>query len=191
MKLLFFVLSLGFSSMALSAQQITGKVERIQYSAYLQTSAPQSCHKYRIEANSEEAAGNIEKLSTGDALTASGVYDNRACRVLIDSVDYVGLKDLLGLWYNDDGYVHVHNFTTISVHSIQFRKIKAGEKVNTVDFRYSVTPSSGNEWVVFLSTPKSTTFATVNLKKTSATVKIFDSENGSIVQTINLKKMVK
>ncbi|MGZ3768903.1 MAG: hypothetical protein ACXVCP_04090 [Bdellovibrio sp.] len=186
MKLLPFVLSLVFSSVALSAQQISGKIEKINFTSFLKVPNSAVCNAYRIEANTEEAAKSIDKLSKGDALTASGVLDNRSCRVLVDSVDYVGLMDLLGYWYNDEGYVEVHDFNSVSVYSKQLKTLNS-----PIEYKYSVTPSSGADWVVFLSTAESTIFATVNLKKYSATIKIYDSENGNIVKTINLNKMRK
>lgn len=191
MRFLLFVLSLIVSSSAFSAQQVTGRIERIGSRSFLKTSIADACNVYQLESNSEEASGSIHKLSTGDSLTASGVINNTSCTVYIDSVDYVGLKDLLGYWYGKDGYVKVRDFTSISVYSDQLGNLKRNNspaRMDSIEFRYSITPSNGKEWVLFLSTAESTTFATIDLQKKSAVIKIFDSENGSLVRTINLSK---
>lgn len=191
MRLLLFVLTLTLSSAAFSAQQITGRIERIGFAAFLKSNIADGCNKYQIDVNSEEAAESIRKLSTGDVLTASGVIEKRACLVRIDSVDYVGLKDLLGYWYSKDGYMKVRDFTSVSVYSTVLANLKKNEpieKVAAIEYRYSITPTNGTEWVLFLSTQESTTFATIKLQKKSATIKIYDSENGSVVRTIYLSK---
>lgn len=191
MRLLLFVLGLVVSSTALSAQQIAGKVERIGHRAFLKTNAQEACHKFQIMANSKEVSEVIHKLSTGDSLTASGVKANDTCTVYIDSVDYVGLKDLLGYWYAKEGYVKVHDFTSVSVYSLELVNLKNSKEfsnVDSIEFRYSITPSNGKEWVLFLSTAESTTFATIDLQNHLATIKIYDSENGSIMRTIRLSK---
>ncbi|MGZ3772202.1 MAG: hypothetical protein ACXVCY_05495 [Pseudobdellovibrionaceae bacterium] len=188
MKLLIVVFSIVVSSVAFSAQQISGKVERIGYRSFLKSSAATACYKYQLIPNTDEAEKSINRLSTGDSLTASAVLDNNFCAAYIDSVDYVGLVNLLGYWYNDEGYIRVHDFSSVTVYSQEFKHSKDKKFIDPVQVRYSITPSNGNEWILFLSTPEKTTFATIILQKAHATVKIYDSENGSVIRTIYLSK---
>ncbi len=57
-----------------------------------------------------------------------------------------------------------------------------------INYRYSVTPSNGKEWVLFLSNDTGTTFATIAFVKDTATMKIFDSETGNLKKTLRLAK---
>ena len=59
-----------------------------------------------------------------------------------------------------------------------------------VTYQYSITPADGKAWVVFLSDSdsKNTTFATIQINGTNATLKTFDSDTGSVTRTLRLTK---
>lgn len=189
MRLLLFVLSLTASSVAFSALPLMGTVERDSTGTYLVTG--QTCKRYVVDTKSEDAFKSVRKLSTGDSVTASGALDNETCTAVIESVDYVGLRKMLGHWYSAEGIMSVRDFNSLSFYPISLKDFQNGSSYRTVDpinYRYSVTPTEGKEWVLFLSDSKSTTFATIQFNKGAATMKIYDSETGRLTKVLHLSK---
>lgn len=189
MRLLLFVLSLTASSVAFSALPLMGTVERDSTGTYLVTG--QTCKRYVVDTKSEDAFKSVRKLSTGDSVTASGALDNETCTAVIESVDYVGLRKMLGHWYSAEGIMSVRDFNSLSFYPISLKDFQNGSSYRAVDpinYRYSVTPTEGKEWVLFLSDSKSTTFATIQFNKGAATMKIYDSETGRLTKVLHLSK---
>ncbi|WP_291516213.1 hypothetical protein [Bdellovibrio sp. ArHS] len=191
MRFLLFVLSLAATSLALAVQPIGGTVYRDSTGVYLSVNTDQKCKVFTVETKSEDAAMSVRKLSTGDTLTASGLLDTETCIASIESVDYVGLKKLLGYWYTQEGIITVSDFNSLSFYPINMKDFQNGKDLSQIDpitYRYSLTPSDGKEWVLFLSDSTSTLFATIFFNKNNATMRIYDSENGDIVKTLRLSK---
>ncbi|WP_413613398.1 hypothetical protein [Bdellovibrio sp. HCB-110] len=189
MRFLLFVLSLAVSSVALSVQPISGTIERDSTGVYLRSG--DRCPRYVVNTKSEDASLSIRKLSSGDTVTASGLLDVETCTVVIESVDYVGLRKMLGYWYSQDGIITVRDFDSLSFYPINLKDFQNGADYRTADpinYRYSVTPSEGKEWVVFLSDTTSTTFATIQFNKGNATMKIYDSETGDVKKVLRMSK---
>ncbi len=193
MRVLFFVLTLVSSAMAVAAQPVSGIIIRKGQDILLQSN--DSCSYYRIETKNPDAQASLDKLSPGDSLTASGLFDKTACIAVVDSVDYVGLKRLLGLWISKEGLISVHDFNTLSFYPESKTDLKrVFEKPDdfsvgkSVQYKYSVTPSDGKEWVVFLSDDESTTFATIQFSKDLAIMKLYDSDNGNVTKTLILSR---
>lgn len=191
MRVLLFVLSLCASSVALSAQPISGTVERTTNGTVFLLTNSQVCYRYSVIALTEDAAVSVGKLSTGDTITSSGNLNNSNCTASIESIDYVGLRKMLGYWYSDDGIITVKNFTSLSFYPLNLKGFQNGlnfSAVDPIDYRYSVTPTGGKEWVMFLSDSTSTTFATIQFNKLTAVMKIYDSESGEVTKTLRLAK---
>nr|BFD59468.1 hypothetical protein CKG001_15750 [Bdellovibrio sp. CKG001]BFD62848.1 hypothetical protein BdHM001_15290 [Bdellovibrio sp. HM001] len=189
MRILLFVLILISGSVGFSARPLSGTIERDITGTYLR--ADSACVRYLVESESQDTEANIRRLSTGDTVTASGVLDPNSCVAYIESVDYVGLKKMLGYWHSSDGLLTVRDFNSLSFYPISVKDFQKGQDYAIIDpitYRYSVTPSTGKDWVLFLSDATSTTFATIRFNKSRATMKIYDSETGNVTRTLHLSK---
>lgn len=189
MRLMLFVLSFAMSSLTFASQPIVGTVERGDTAVFLQTGS--RCTRYSIITKSADASINLNKLSTGDSLTATGHLNDEKCVAIVESVDYVGLKKMLGHWYSKDGIISVKDFSLMSFYPVGFKDFKNGNiysVINPINYLYSVTPSNGREWVLFLSDSKSTTFATIQFLGNTATLRVYDSDTGAIKKTLYMSK---
>lgn len=191
MKLFVFVLISITSWVAQAAlNPVSGTIRRTGGGVFI--NGDQSCEVYKIEAQNREASVSLPKLTTGDFITASGTLETSACIAKITSIDYVGLKKLLGYWYTREGILRVSGFNNLDFYP--FESMRYGSTVvampagDPISYRYSVTPSAGREWIVFLSDAKSTTFASLQFTKTNGTLKIFDSETGEPIHVLRLSK---
>lgn len=185
-----FVLTLGGASRAYATTTLSAEVVEFEGKPYLSIPT-QDCPRFELIAKNSEASAHVRKLSAGDLISATGYLDSAHCQSYIESIEYVGLKKLLGYWYSKAGIITVRDFSSLSFYPLNVRDLKdissehSGEPIT---YRYSVTPSDGNEWVVFLSNSKGTSFATLKFSRSIVTMKIYDSETGAILQTLRLSK---
>lgn len=199
MRVLLFVLTLVATTWAAASQPVSGTLIKSGFDMYIQSD--DACGKYRIDPKSEDTLNTMLKLAPGDSVTATGVFDKQNCIAAIESIDYVGLKRLLGNWMSKDGLIYVHDFNTMSFYplgntAIADQTTQPGKTsrapgfqiVKPVLYKYSLTPSDGKEWVLFLSDAESTTFATIQFNKDIAVMKIYDSENGNVTKVMVLTR---
>ena len=191
MRIFYFVLILFTGSLALAARPVVGTLQRDDKGLSLITDT--GCQKYRISTKSEDAEFNLYKLQSGDYITATGLLDENTCEAVIESIDFVGLKKLLGYWHSSAGLFSIPSFSYLTFYpndktDISNEAPEIFDPVSPVNFKYSVTPSEGKDWVVFLSDKNSTVFATIRFSKTRATMKFYDSETGKITRTLYLSK---
>ncbi|WII70881.1 hypothetical protein QJS83_10455 [Bdellovibrio sp. 22V] len=189
MRFLLFVLSLVSTCMASAATPVSGTVVKDPSGVYLL--ADNGCYRYLVDTKSEDAAESLRKLASGDTITASGLLDKDTCTAVIESIDYVGLKKMLGYWYSQEGVITVRDFKSLNFYPINMKDFQNGSAISVVEpvrYTYSITPSGGKEWVLFLSDSTSTTFATIQFNKSNATMKIYDSETGNINKILRLSK---
>jgi hypothetical protein len=183
------------------SESLNGIIRRTASGLFLETQT--HCRRHSIEVSNSETFETLHKLTSGDAVMATGRYDDEYCKVTISNIDYIGLKQFIGHWSSKEGVFIVHDFKNItfipSTESTgdfksqqklhKSSKQGSGQQVfsKAIQYQYSVTSSVGSEWVMFLSNEESTTFTTLFFKDKSVTIKIYDSENGSVKKTIALR----
>ncbi|WP_413557199.1 hypothetical protein [Bdellovibrio sp. HCB209] len=192
MRFLIFVLTLVSSAAALAVQPIGGTISIEGRKMFLKTDDP--CHRYLVASNNEAALNALVKLAAGDVVNATGMKNPGECTVAIDSVDYVGLRRMLGSWYSRDAVITVSDFNSMKFYPAQEvssskDKTYAQISKNAVEYNYSLIPGSGKEWVMFLSDSKSTAFGTIQFNRGSAVMKVFNSETGELNKTYILYRM--
>jgi hypothetical protein len=197
MRILLFVLTTVFAAVGLCAQPVAGVLS--QEGTQLFISGDTFCSRYVVQASSMEVLLHIKKLNPGDEITASGDKNLIDCSVVLETIDYVGLRRLLGMWLSNEALIKVKDFKSLSFYPLErasslgstFRPYglsTPSEPATAVDYTYSLTPSEGKEWVLFLSDSTKTLFATISLSKGSALMKIYDSESGVVLKTLRMTK---
>lgn len=186
-----FVLTTGFATISAAAMPFSGELVHFQGILYINT--PGSCARYQLVPKNKEASQHIRKLGAGDFVEASGQLDNAECKAFVESIEYVGLRKLLGYWYSASGIITVRDYSSLSIYPLKkgipdLNDEPVDRTGEPVSYRYSVTPSGGKEWVVFLSNSEGTTFATIMITGKAATMKFYDSETGDLNQTLRLSK---
>ncbi len=188
MKCLFFVFAFLSAASSFAEESLAGFLIKEYGKIYL--SSRTTCGRYEVSTSSAEVTNNLRKLTNGDAVLATANLDLRLCQVHIQSIDYVGLRRLLGIWQSDAGYIDIGNFSSLKI----YPKFKVEAKFGPLDFevptpityQYSVLPSPGKEWVVFLSDSKTTTFATLTLEKSKAVLRTYDPDSGAVTQELHM-----
>ncbi|HWU44733.1 MAG TPA: hypothetical protein VN132_14875 [Bdellovibrio sp.] len=194
MRILLFVLTFVMATGTIAAQPLRGTLLKSGQDLFLQSN--DACGKYRIDSKNDDVTNILIKLAPGDSVNATGDFDTDKCVAAIESIDYVGLKRFLGNWISKEGLITVHDFSTLSLYPAVPSPINNDPAAKSSNFsvfkpqeyKYSVTPSDGKEWVLFLSDTQSTTFATIQFAKEAAVVKIYDSENGNVNKVLILSR---
>lgn len=187
MKCIIFLLTLFSAQFAFGVQAFSGFLTKKGTEYYF---TPKSSELfYQITSKSPYVDLSLSRLETGDFIAGNGTLDTTNKKIQIESVDYVGLRKLLGPWLGSEGTMVFKDFSTMRF-TPRFRDIRLDTKLAQYqkEFRYSVSPSDGNEWALFLSDDKSTTFATMEFTKNKVIMKIFESESGKIVRTLKLER---
>ncbi len=187
MKSFTFIFSLLLGSLSFAAQPINGVLDFKYEDVFLLTNS--SCKSYRLNSISSDALKTIKKLATGDSITGMGVISEAECKIELQSISYVGLKKFIGSWYGDEGMYSIKDFATLIFYPISSISDPDLTNLEIIQYKYSLTPSSGKEWVLFLSDKTTTVFATLIINGDSAQISTYDSENGEITKTIHLTKM--
>ncbi len=181
---------------------ITGTIRKANDNFYLESQT--ACRHYAINSTNPENYDTLQRLNSGDAITASGQYDDEKCTVSFTSIEYVGLKKLIGKWSSKDGIFEVHDFRSMTFYpSVELMREleiqQAGEAriqkkspdfvlIQPIQYQYSVTSYVDNSWVMFLSDQQSTAFTTISFDGNKVTLQLYDSENGAVKKVLVLTK---
>jgi hypothetical protein len=187
MKYIFFLLVTFSFQFVLGVQTFSGYMTKKDKDFYF--TPKNSEFYYKIAAQNPDVQDSLDRLSNGDFIAGNGTLDTANKKLSIKSIDYVGLRKLLGPWIGTEGTLLFKDFSTMRF-TPRFFDINLDSRLTNYqkEFRYSLTPSDGNEWGLFLSDDKSTTFATVEFTKNKVIIKIFESESGKIVRTLKLER---
>lgn len=137
-------------------------------------------------AGTQSVQNSFQKLKNHDAISGQGKYINEV--LVIDSIEFVGLRRLLGVWQAPDAVVNFTDFSTVSFFLPQPAAIPE-TSATKVSFRYAVSPSLGSGWRVFFSSDDNVVLGLLTVNQTQAQIELFDPNTGDIGQTIQLEKV--
>lgn len=189
MRNLFLVLLIFTFTKTALAESFNGVLTKTQSDTFI-TITKDSTQLFKVKAVTVEATDSMQKLETGDLISANGNIDCDNKVIQLESIDYVGLKKILGLWVSDSNLMNFSTFNNLSIYPLLSKKRLLAASPKT-DLQYSVAPYKGNEWAVFLSSKTSTIFATIAVDNDSAVMKIFDTDTGENTRTIRLTRWKK
>lgn len=189
MKTFLFAIILIFSSSLAFATPISGILRKGASSLYVILDG--KSERYLLTTKSPETASALKKLTSGDLIVGDGNVDIENGTVELIALDYVGLKKLLGVWYNSKSVMNFKNYTDLSVYPVSKildARRPSGVSLPSTDIRYSMAPYQGNQWAIFLSNSTATIFATIEVFRDKAKLFIYDNQTGQPTDTIILTR---
>ncbi|PIS11548.1 MAG: hypothetical protein COT73_03410 [Bdellovibrio sp. CG10_big_fil_rev_8_21_14_0_10_47_8] len=137
-----------------------------------------SSNQFKLRAVTDSAKQALLKLQNLDAISGTATqYDDRT--LLLESIDFVGLRRLIGRWTGDSQLVDFQDYTRVRIFSSQ----------SSNHFRYAISPSSGDSWRVFFSTENSVTLGSLLIQGQTAQIDLYDATTGDVSHTIQLQKV--
>lgn len=141
---------------------------------------------WKIEGLSDQVTSQVKGLQEGDLLSATGelVISNKTAYV--ETVDFVGLKRILGRWESKDGYsINFKDFRSAVVAQKQPLPWDPNEE-KTVNLVYAILPLKESNWSLFMSNRKTVRVGTLSIQETKLSIQLVDQRTGKVTEDISL-----
>jgi hypothetical protein len=175
MTLSFLFLLISFHAKAAS---INGSIER-DSSKELKIRLLDSMNSSFLVHTFEKSVESIlNKLDSGDVFQGSGYIQelpNGQQVLLLESIDFVGIRNLLGTWVSNSTLVDFQNFNTVRF------QIQSDSGATWSEFTYSLGPSESSGWMIFLRGPYSVSLGSIDIKKGSVTIEFISPKSASVL----------
>lgn len=127
-----------------------------------------------LTTENSDVKSQLMKLKTNDFISGLG-RPLTGNLVRLETIDFVGLNNFLGLWMSPMGLFKVQNFSSLSV--------------SQAPLNYSITPGSGTSWVLFLTDENQIYFSNLTVAESKATIRFFDTKTGAFQREVFLSKI--
>lgn len=185
MKLLLLII-LCLSALSTHAALYEGKVEKIKNRFYFTGSKDPK--KLILSATSPIVATYLNKLSDGDFISIEANRIQSSETLMVKSINYVGLQQMLGTWITEDTG-HCYVFSSYTEFSIARR---FGNTCITMDediYNYFVSPST-KQWILLIAGENDSYVGDIQVSALNRMeIKLYDSDNGSILRRLSLRKI--
>ncbi len=185
----FILITFIFFTYAFSdAANLNGTISRLKSGIAFKNSTTQK--KYLLTYKTTEIQKQINKLKELDFISVDGSIDEGHQTLLANTVNYVGLKELLGRWNADDEFCY--NFKTFTELAIYRKTLSDKCNYNVLylarEMTYTINPTTDN-WLVLISDSKGSYVMDLVLKsKNKAEINLYDPDTGDILKEIKLRK---
>jgi hypothetical protein len=145
---------------------------------------PKKNKRFLLITSTEESTQAVSQLQSADLVYGTGEIAGDT--FFMNSVDVVGLRQLLGKWISLHTQLDFLNFNSVTVR--QHVKLAPQQPILKT-LQYVVTPGPEKfEWRVFFSDDKSVTLASLALSGRIAQFDFYDENTGEVINRIVLKK---
>jgi hypothetical protein len=137
--------------------------------------------QYALVTNNSDVRTQLNKLRNKDFISGIGsTLSSTAVR--LETIDFVGLSDFLGLWVSPMGLFQVTDFSSLSLYKSSSSSTKSA-------LNYSITPSDGASWGLFLTDANRIYFSNLTVTESKASIRFFDTQTGAFQQEVALSKI--
>ena len=183
MKNILFALTLFFIQTAFSLQ-FDGDVVRDSGKIYILVKAESK--KYILNGTTPIVVTYLNKLNNGDFVSIEANKNSDMTAMNVDSINYVGLHDLLGTWSGDDN--RCYNFSTHTAFTVSNKLGNVCLTLNSTDYTYLINPNS-KQWVMLVAGQFNSYVGDVDIiSKQNVEIDLYNSDTGTVVRRLVLKK---
>ena len=176
------LLLLNFHVLAIAANY-EGDVKKSADSVYL---VDQKSGEKFLLTGSIALQANFKMLTSGDFISIDGTRSLTKGTITAKSINYVGLKKLLGVWSTEDAFCY--NFISYN-NLIVTRKINGQCTSNyPSEYTYIINPES-RVWTLLVSGENNSYVGDLYLPSSDTLeIDLYDSETGAILRQLSLRK---
>ena len=128
----------------------------------------------------------VRRLRTGDQITAQGTISTDGKKLVIDSVDRVGLQELLGTWRSSRWEIfEFRDFTSLNLYVPTVDEGSAS-LVRTHSLKYVITPEQSNRFSIFMSDNLNVRMGFLEVGSSKLTLTVTDPKTGQVSENISL-----
>lgn len=135
-------------------------------------------HQYKLVAGTDSAKRSLEKLNDGDTIKGSAQLIQET--YVVQSVDFVGLQRILGLWKTKSTVVNFVDFSQVQFHVPGALS----------SYHYAISPTNtSDQWQVYFSDSSSVVLGSLSVDDQRAVIQLFDTETGNVTSSYELRKI--
>ncbi len=141
-----------------------------------------------IEARTSLLA-DLRRLKTGDLITAQGSVLSETKKVHLESIDSLGIQQLLGTWKSDRYEIfEFKDFNQLNLYIPTYKAEGGISFSQTHSLSYVVTPAEGDGFSIFITDDSEVKLAFLELQKNklNLTVTQFKNNSGLVTENISL-----
>lgn len=139
----------------------------------------ETARTYHVQASNPDVKKSLLQLATFDALRGQ-VSAKSKDTLLLEAIDFVSLRRLLGDWHADSVHVTFLDYSRVSFNM-------AG---NAREFLYALSPGQDNTWRIYLTDQASVVLGTLNINGDQAVLEFYDPKTGQTAQHLQLVKVL-
>jgi hypothetical protein len=181
MKYLFFFCSLLYFCHASAFESFSGYIQAYGSKKILKTEKANLV----LISDTTEVQIQINKLNNSDFISGVGNKTNNGT-LSIESIDFIGLNQFLGLWMSPLGLFQVKDFSNLNIYIPQRNIPISGPKTS---LNYSITPGDGNSWTMFLSDENQIYYSNLYMTDKKATIRFFNTQTGAFINEVTMSKL--
>jgi hypothetical protein len=143
--------------------------------------------KYQLTGSTPIISTYLAKLSEGDFVSVDGSRDVVQSVITVGSINYVGLKSLIGTWYGDDNYCYTfHSNTDFTLSQRSGRKCIP----TSLSYTYLLNPDSRSQgWVMLVAGEYGSYLGDLKMiNAAAARLDLYANETGDILRVLNLTR---
>jgi hypothetical protein len=141
---------------------------------------------YQLDA-SEALITFLRKLASGDSITAQGTLSSDQKKFTIESIDRLGLKELLVTWRSSRFEIfEFQDFTQLNLYIPTVASTGGISLSRTHSLKYAVMPEDSGSFTIFMKDDKDFRMGFLDLRKNKVNLKVFDSNTGQVTDNISL-----
>lgn len=185
MKLLLLII-MCLSALSVHAALYEGHVEKIKNRYYFSsTTDPKTL---LLSGTTPIVATYINKLNDGDFISIEANRNPGNDTLFVKSINYVGLQQVIGTWLVEDS-TDCYIFSSFTEFSIARRIGNTCVPIDEDVYNYFVNPST-KQWILLISGENDSYVGDIQLSALNRMeIKLYDSDNGSILRRLSLRKI--
>lgn len=173
-----------------------GKIERINNESFLSES--RSKLSLKMDYVNDISKQQIDRLNAGDYISVTATVDeNNSSHIYVNSVDYVGLKTLLGTWkseinlcYEFTGFTTFYVYTPNSKGLCIRQNTKAPAKPQTNKYNFFINPDI-DTWNLLISSQDNNFVGELMIHdENNIEIQLFDNQTDAVLDSIVLRRLL-
>lgn len=180
--LLTFFMGLSFVSLAQAQEAINGYVLRDSQGSFRFYWID---HKatFQLRPSNPEVGEQLRRLENLDALRGTALISGKS--LILQSLDFVGLRRLMGDWKGPSYLIQFHSFQELSLYTLN-----SSSALSRNRYKYALSPGGvNNQWKIFLTDENQVSLGTLTLlDEKQILITFYDSRSGEITRTVVLAK---
>lgn len=170
---------------------IRGHLKADEKNETLHLVTAQSQTPLRIVSRGSGIHQALKSLRDGDFITARGQHFQKEGAVIIDAIESVGLRELLGIWTTAQWQIfEFRDFNRLNLY-MDLQKWPGLLNINeSRAMDYFLAPASGNRYSIFMSDDQSVLVGTLEVTTDRIDLTLFDSRTGRPSENISLSPLI-